>query len=765
MKIAVLKNNQPLSEAVWPDAGLDDGFEAFIGRSEDCHVRVPDPVVSRHLAVLRREGAGWVVERLSSASPLALNGNPIDGPVPVHKGDMLTFAPYAVVFAELPATSTPVTHARPETKPVQTLAAVEPAVEPESPSIGDELLPASRDDLVSEVIVPDDLPADDLPAPLDEELGGRTVAEETPAPFTTLETAPEGDHALDSHPVDDLSFGGEEDVIGSSPQDHVEPEKSPDTDGDIEGFNTDMLPDQVADPDALEPAEGTQLLQKFVTYELQLFGEYAPYDLYRLDRPETLIGRDPTRCQIVLNDSEVSSVHAVLRKGLVSLTVEDLNSSNGTMLNGQRVNKAELNNGDELVIGSTTLTVTVHSDLLQAESGRLMPVQSGQMVERIEEVEEDAPPAETDFSDTGAPVEKSVLKRIWKDPKKRRIAMVVGVLLLVVFLMEDETPPPTPTPQATTKKTTPTKPGPAKRQLSPEEIRNLEARYKIAEAFVKEKRLDEALVELQQIMAVDPDYKNAKTLHRFVQEQNAKLKEEQERLRMEEARAKVREQVKGLLAEAKQAVSEHNVVRSEKIFGEILAIDPENLEVTPLRQELEAWIAQSKAEAEEKARRAADRKRMVDALGSGKAHYLRKEWYKALTKLDEFLGEKGMDEDLIKEASEMRSDARAQLAAELAPLLGKARSLKEGQDLKSAYEAYLDVLRVDPVNAEALNEVDTIRAALDTRSKKVYREAIISESLSLFSDAKEKLQEVQQISPTDSEYYKKATEKLKDYLE
>jgi hypothetical protein len=37
--------------------------------------------------------------------------------------------------------------------------------------------------------------------------------------------------------------------------------------------------------------------------------------------------------------------------------------------------------------------------------------------------------------------------------------------------------------------------------------------------------------------------------------------------------------------------------------------------------------------------------------------------------------------------------------------------------------------------------------------------------LSLYNDAKEKFQEVQQISPTDSEYYQKATDKLKDYLD
>ena len=61
--------------------------------------------------------------------------------------------------------------------------------------------------------------------------------------------------------------------------------------------------------------------------------------------------------------------------------------------------------------------------------------------------------------------------------------------------------------------------------------------------------------------------------------------------------------------------------------------------------------------------------------------------------------------------------------------------------------------------------MNAIREKLTIRSRKIYREALISESLSLFNDAKEKFQEVQQIAPSDSDYYKKATAKLKDYLD
>lgn len=769
MKVTVLKNNQLLSEFSWPDSEIDEGFEAFVGRSEDCHVRIDDPLVSRHMLVLRFENSAWVVERLTEIGNVTLNSSSLTGQRPLAQSDVLAFPPYSLILTELPqieVSSTEIEEAQ-----------LEPLTETNLPPV-EELDETSMLSAKTEISSTESFPADDIPEPLDEEGLTQTVSDD-PLGLNGSDSV----EAPGGHPMDDLGFGaGDEDVIGSVPQnDSLEDNNDELNSGfgeestQAENFSADEsenfgeMVSENPDGGFLESSmtsddSGTQVLQRFVSFELQLFGEFAPYDVYKVEDNEIFIGRDSAKCQIVLNDSEVSSIHAILRKTPMSLTLEDQNSSNGTILNGQRINKSELNNGDEFIVGSTTFTVKVSSDLIEAESDRLMPVERGQVIERIEELEEEVPLDGNSLEfDNQAPPEKSIIKRIWKDPKKKRIVIGLVIAFMVLSLLEEETTPPPPPKKVEKKVEKPVKPG--KRVLTPEEIQALEARYKIAESYVRDKKLDEALAELEQIIAVDPDYNNARTLYKFVQEQNNKFKEEQERIKMEEAKAKIREQVKGLLVEAKQAVAEHNITRSEQLFSEILGMDPENLEVTPLKQELEAWQLKQKLEAEAKARKEAERKKMVDSLVPGKTLYLRKEWYKAIVKLDEFLQIKQMDEDLIKEASDMVADARTQLSAEIAPLLGKARSLKEGQDLKGAYEAYLDVLKIDPINTESLNEVDGIREILETRSKKVYREAIISESLSLFSDAKEKLQEVQQISPTDSDYYKKASEKLKDYLE
>ena len=64
------------------------------------------------------------------------------------------------------------------------------------------------------------------------------------------------------------------------------------------------------------------------------------------------IGREG--CDVLLPDPEVSRRHAVVRVADGVASVEDVGSTNGTWLNGRRVEgRAELRAGDELRLGNT----------------------------------------------------------------------------------------------------------------------------------------------------------------------------------------------------------------------------------------------------------------------------------------------------------------------------------------------------------------------------------------------------------------------------
>jgi hypothetical protein len=77
-------------------------------------------------------------------------------------------------------------------------------------------------------------------------------------------------------------------------------------------------------------------------------------ETYTLEKEQTTIGRSPD-CDIFLDDVTVSRRHAVVGRGDPGFTIEDLGSLNGTFLNRSRIERGDLENGDEVQIGKYRL--------------------------------------------------------------------------------------------------------------------------------------------------------------------------------------------------------------------------------------------------------------------------------------------------------------------------------------------------------------------------------------------------------------------------
>ena len=78
---------------------------------------------------------------------------------------------------------------------------------------------------------------------------------------------------------------------------------------------------------------------------------------YELEEPLVRLGRDSSN-PIQLHDTEVSRQHAELRRVEQSYALSDLNSSNGTFVNGRRIKRHLLSSGDQLQVGSTMMLYT-----------------------------------------------------------------------------------------------------------------------------------------------------------------------------------------------------------------------------------------------------------------------------------------------------------------------------------------------------------------------------------------------------------------------
>jgi pSer/pThr/pTyr-binding forkhead associated (FHA) protein len=94
----------------------------------------------------------------------------------------------------------------------------------------------------------------------------------------------------------------------------------------------------------------------------------------QLTKDRTTLGRRPYN-DIVIDNLAVSGEHSVMQMSGSDVTLEDLNSTNGTYVNGKAIKKQALQNGDTVEIGKYKIKF-VH-DGVQENHERVMAVSAG----------------------------------------------------------------------------------------------------------------------------------------------------------------------------------------------------------------------------------------------------------------------------------------------------------------------------------------------------------------------------------------------------
>jgi len=99
-------------------------------------------------------------------------------------------------------------------------------------------------------------------------------------------------------------------------------------------------------------------------------GRAAPM-MRHFSQPEIILGRDPG-CDVPLTDETVSTRHAQLTYHHAQWWLEDLASTNGTLLNKTAVTMPTvLTAGDQIQCGKATLTVNLSTNALVSPTERL----------------------------------------------------------------------------------------------------------------------------------------------------------------------------------------------------------------------------------------------------------------------------------------------------------------------------------------------------------------------------------------------------------
>jgi two-component system, NtrC family, sensor kinase len=97
---------------------------------------------------------------------------------------------------------------------------------------------------------------------------------------------------------------------------------------------------------------------------------------FELTEPTIRLGRDASST-ILIHDSEVSRHHAELRRVVEDYAILDLNSSNGTFINGQRIRQHTLASGDQLQVGGTLMLYTGPAEETPEDLAKIIDIGHG----------------------------------------------------------------------------------------------------------------------------------------------------------------------------------------------------------------------------------------------------------------------------------------------------------------------------------------------------------------------------------------------------
>ena len=170
-------------------------------------------------------------------------------------------------------------------------------------------------------------------------------------------------------------------------------------------------------------------------FSISAIAEFSTKE-YKLTENKMVVGRDPQTCQVVLPGAHVSRRHAELLLLEEGLYVRDLSSSNGTYVNGERVEEAFVASGDSIRFDNITLTVVAPDQ--NPEATVLLPRQNQRPVEEtvIREVQRNQQSSNA-YANSGQNPELQSWSEYFKKDRvlivTAAVCFLAGVLLAVLL--------------------------------------------------------------------------------------------------------------------------------------------------------------------------------------------------------------------------------------------------------------------------------------------------------------------------------------------
>jgi pSer/pThr/pTyr-binding forkhead associated (FHA) protein/tetratricopeptide (TPR) repeat protein len=787
--------------------------EAMLGRAEGCVIRLEDRAISREHAILKPVTGGVQIEKKSPFAPLTVNGADCTRAL-IKLGDVVAIGPYLLKLGDprdhqaQPQPHKEESQTKPEIlePPALELAQVAPP-ENAMPSVDDILATDGTPPATPlEFAQPENSPLELVPPTNDHAFQGQAIDLTAPPPAenpfafqTSLENAPGGLAEESEH----VSSGN---ISLEAPMQFQAPEASVPPPAPFQAQET-LTPLEEASEDAVTRAISISKVEAKIL--LQGGKEFA------IEKDEVIIGRAKD-CDLSVDDRKASRRNSLVRRQGGRFFVRDLGSANGTHLNGVKlVDEVQISSDDIIRIGDAELifqaTSTAYADASFPSTSSISHANTGSydgprdlgnlgseapfpdsavsvnpigevIGERLtSEFTGPIPPPGTPTPDGfipgindlpgASPSKGNLIEKYRALPPARKAIWTVIIIALFYFLVieDDEPPVPPKKPVANAKQNATGETDPAAKKvalesLTPEQRKNLDTWHDLAFDYYKNREYDKSLFELGKVFALVPDYRDSREIERYAKEGKRQLEAREVERKQAEEEARVKARISQLVTEITDRMNRKQYPQARELFAEILTLDPDNEIVAKYSRELESLEEQRRMadQAKELSREVIARAREIYA--EGLALKSRAKYHSAIGVFQRVIEINPADERLIAKARAGISSSRQMIADVRDPALAEGKQLEESGDLAKAFKAYERANRADPGHPAARDGMERIRGVLHERAKMLYTEAVLAESYSDFTVAKQKFQELVDTAPADDLYHQRAKRKLARYF-
>lgn len=735
--------------------------EVSLGRGEGCVIRLDDRAISRNHATIKPTQGGLHVEKKSDFGSMMVNGAEATQAT-LKDGDVIHLGPFLI---RLQMEKEKEKAAEAQAAQISAAAAVATPPVPSAP------------------VMTAEVPVGTFGAP--PTAVGETAAAttENSALAMTQETAPDAGQVSEMPAFDAPLPSTSNDSPMGMPFDSPE-QAAPVTSDFAEGSDDGRT--------KLTP-------QANVKVRLLFPPGAANHQEFEITRDEISLGRGKN-CDIVLEDKKASRKHVIIRRVGLNFTIKDLESANGTWVNGVQINEQELTGDDSIQIGDTLFQFKVLSgDYSTQEAqgfasteqdfgggvndqppgfaldgfasagmgqagadGNFVAPEQGSQIG----INSSGVPLITGIAPEASGKKPTMYEKYIKNfknlnPRQKVLTVFVAAgLVYFVFLEEDD-----PETQARRPAAVQGQGGqlPTFEQLSLPQKQFVDSQYNLAWDHYQKQDFEKSLYEVQKIFTMVRDYKNARELEHYSREKKRLAERAEEDRRRQEREAQIKAKVDQLVEELRGLMNNKHFEQANELFAQVLALDPENQQVIGWKREILAW-QENKAIEEQRKKIEEQRNRQGQALYAEVVTSVKeKDYHTALEKIDEILELEVTDAKLLADVEKKEKFSLRQIEKRKRPALKAARLAEKKKQYGKAYRFYREVAEIDPLSSEGPDGIDRVRGALHDRAKAIYAEGILAENFSDLITAKKKFEQILDNTPEEDQYYTSAKRRLEKY--